>query len=458
MADGTVSSLCDEAREHLKNLRVDEGENAARQALALDPNSDDALTLLGIALCRKGRITDGIEALGQAVSLNPNNVTARSNLATARHQAGHLEAARAEWLMVLGLDPDNTKARGALAVVEWQMQQAAAQPPDATQPVAPRTEMPGPGPTAQPQAIRYDLSGNPVATPGSSEPQPVQGASLGQPAAPTIHYPQAAPVRGARGGPSGAGWVGAGSSSNDDPGKWSLAAIMAVITSPTEFMASQRGHYSIAVPFVFDLINALIVGAAAALFSALRMIPILRSSEMGDSGLAVGAGVVAGILGMVIGILAGVLGRFVGAAIVHLLAALFGGTAPFGGTYRVLVLASVPGYVAYVLALGLMMVHPMLAILGGIIGIAGAIWTIVVAIIGLGQVHDLSGCASFGALFLSGVAMVALMLLLSLALGGVMQTLLGASRYQRPGRTMPFGGPPGIDRPFSPSNGLPGGP
>ncbi|MBM3494651.1 MAG: hypothetical protein FJX72_10115 [Armatimonadetes bacterium] len=362
--DATVASLCDQAREYLKQLKTEEGENAARRAVELDPRSDDAHTLLGIALCRRGQTAEGIEALGHAVVINPANVTARSNLATARHQAGHLEAARAEWQAVLGLDANNTKARGALAVVEWQMQHSgtgvpvASQPP--AQPAGPAAfDLPGFGPmqAAQPaapqapipQAVRYDLAGNPIPV----TDQPVQAAGVqGGPVSqlpsprPTYYEPTPQPRHGT--GPAGGGTynrqtAGAG----DDPGGWSLDNVMAILTSPSAVMASQRGHHGIAKPLLFSVINSALVGTAVLITVMVRFATMANSSGGQNAGIAMTAGLIGALVGFVVGLAFGVAIQFASAGLVHLFVMMFGGRQPYGATYRALIYAGVPTSLGY---------------------------------------------------------------------------------------------------------------
>ncbi len=496
MANGSsASDLCRLAREHLKAGQLDEGEAAARQATALDPRSDDAHALLGIVLCRKGNTPAGIDALGQAVVLNPANVVARTNLATARQQAGHLEAARAEWQAVLGLDPSNTKARGALAVVEWQIQQktgatrsAAAPPLDLsdlggpTQPAAsaPAFDLPPAGAhvqaaPAQP-AVRYDLAGNPIPVPPQTPPPPPQPSvrydltgnpiPVQPPAQPLPHpaYGQQQPGYGPPPTPQGyrygAGRPGAGPyaqpniATGDDPGGWSLENVFAILFSPGEFMARQRGYHGLGKPIVFYVINQAILGAVAI---AATIIQMSRLSASGTgAGLAVGAGIVGGVIGLVIGAAVGLGVQLGMAGLVHLFATWFGGRHPYGATYRPLVYASVPLTAMYIAGALLTLLSPMLAILSGLLILGGLIWCIVVASIGLAETQEISSGAAFGALVLGGIVGVIIMVVLAMLIVGVTGATLSSllENLGRSSSTNPFTPSPQYHSPFGPGGGF----
>jgi hypothetical protein len=441
--------LCDQAREHLKQLRVEEGEAAARQAVELDPQSDDAHTLLGIALCRKGRNTEGIEELGRAVVLNPANVTARSNLAIARQQAGHLEAARAEWTAVLSLDPNNTKARGALAVVEWQIQQATGQPQGSAPPVS---RVPAAVPPSQPAApptgnVRYDLAGNPIVEP------PAPTAPVVGPAPQASAYPQVAPRP--RYGAGASSYTHHQTGTGDDPGGWSLANIGAILSTPGEFFESQRGHYGIAKPLVFSLINAAIIGGAVLLLLIFRMVSLAGSTNAPNAGLVMAGGLVGGVVGFVVGLGIGVLIQFATAGIVHLLARMLGGSGPYGATYRALVYAGTPVSLMYIIGVAAFLLAPTFPIAGGLAILAGSIWTAVLAVIGVSRMHDISGCAAFGALVLGFIVLIVIWFLITFAIGSAVQSLMPGSSFG-PSRSMPFGDRYGPS--LGPSSGFPSGP
>ncbi len=453
-SERTAASLCEQAREHLKQLHVEEGEAAARQAVELDPQSDDAHTLLGIALCRRGKNTEGIEALGRAVTINPSNVTARSNLATARQQAGHLEAARAEWLTVLALDPNNTKARGALAVVEWQIHQATGDPsmpaaqhsaPQPVQPVQPL--QPGPQ-QAAPAAVRHDLAGNPI--PVAQEPlspgEAVAGRLPGQ--QPQASYYEPMPQRRYGAGRTPDAGYSSHTAAGDDPGGWSPGNVAAILFSPTAFFHDQHGHYAITKPLLFSIINGLILSTI--MLSVMLVRFAQESSRMGGSGLAIGAGLAGMLIGWMIGFAIGIGVQFAAAGLVHLIARAFGGREPYGATYRALIYAATPSTVCYAVAMAAMQALPALAIPAGVLVFAGVIWSVVVGVIGLGVMQDISSWSAFGVLFLSFIALFVIGLAVGIVFGGVMAALIGMRGSTYPGgyRQSPFSRPPGLERPY----------
>lgn len=376
-ADGQrkEASLCEEAREHLKQRRVEEGEAAAREAVQLDPQSDDAHTLLGIALCQKSKYIEGIEALGRAVTINPANVTARSNLATARQQAGHLEDARAEWLAILALDPSNTKARGALAVVEWQIQHATGRPP-ASPLSAPSSSATLAQQPAAPANVRYDLAGNPVPIETTSAP------GYGQPAPASAYQPPPRPRDGA-GRPSER--TATPNALGEDPGGWSPSNVMAILFSPSEFFHGQRGHYGIVKPLVFSIINGLLVGGA--LLTAL-LVGSARASA--NAGAAMAGTTAEVVVQSIVGFVLGIGLQFGLAGLLHLIVRLLGGRQPYGATYRALIYSATPAVCCYVVAIVAMLFVPTLVLLVGSLMLTGVIWSLVATVIGLGILHDIS--------------------------------------------------------------------
>src|SRR5205809_2342210 len=75
--------------------RLHEAESCYCQALALDPRSDAAHNLLGVALQQRGKLSDAHASFTAAVRLNPANWQAQTNLGNAWTEKGDLDRAEA---------------------------------------------------------------------------------------------------------------------------------------------------------------------------------------------------------------------------------------------------------------------------------------------------------------------------------------------------------------------------
>ena len=81
------------------------GEKAARRAVALKPNSADALMALGGALTEQGRNLEALKALRQAVVLAPNSETAWDLIGYLYHYTGLLDLAENAYDRSVDLNP-----------------------------------------------------------------------------------------------------------------------------------------------------------------------------------------------------------------------------------------------------------------------------------------------------------------------------------------------------------------
>jgi eukaryotic-like serine/threonine-protein kinase len=81
------------------------GEKAARRAVALKPNSADALMALGGALTEQGRNLEALKALRQAVILAPNSETAWDLIGYLYHYTGLLDLAENAYDRSVDLNP-----------------------------------------------------------------------------------------------------------------------------------------------------------------------------------------------------------------------------------------------------------------------------------------------------------------------------------------------------------------
>jgi tetratricopeptide (TPR) repeat protein len=140
-----MNGLLDTAIAHHRCGRLDAAESGYRSLLAVEPDHDDALHLLGVTLCQKGRKLEALgwieraiarrpeiaayhgargevlrelgrddeaaAALARALELDPNLATARNNLGLIHLRAGRLEAALASFDEAIRLRPGLTTAR-----------------------------------------------------------------------------------------------------------------------------------------------------------------------------------------------------------------------------------------------------------------------------------------------------------------------------------------------------------
>jgi len=80
-------------------------EEAAQNALKINPQSAEGLTALGGAYSEEGREQEAIRALRQAVTLAPNSETAWQNLGYSCYYAGLNELAEQAYRRIIALNP-----------------------------------------------------------------------------------------------------------------------------------------------------------------------------------------------------------------------------------------------------------------------------------------------------------------------------------------------------------------
>jgi predicted O-linked N-acetylglucosamine transferase (SPINDLY family) len=105
--------------EHHGAGRLDEAEALYRQALAQDPQSLDALHLLGVVALQRGAAEEAVELISRALAGNAANLPAHNNLGLAFAAQGKRSEAVSAFLAALALKPDYADAlvnlRDALA-------------------------------------------------------------------------------------------------------------------------------------------------------------------------------------------------------------------------------------------------------------------------------------------------------------------------------------------------------
>ena len=88
-----------------RQRELDTAEHLARQALAIDPQNQDALMALARSLMFNGRIADATAVTRQHLSLNPNHARANSDLAAEYYFAGRWQDALQQIDVALRLNP-----------------------------------------------------------------------------------------------------------------------------------------------------------------------------------------------------------------------------------------------------------------------------------------------------------------------------------------------------------------
>jgi len=88
-----------------RQLELDTAERLARQALAADPHSQDALMALARALMFDGRIADAMAVTRQHLNLNPNHARANGDLAAQYYFSGRWEDALRQADVAIRLSP-----------------------------------------------------------------------------------------------------------------------------------------------------------------------------------------------------------------------------------------------------------------------------------------------------------------------------------------------------------------
>jgi hypothetical protein len=184
----------------------------------------------------------------------------------------------------------------------------------------------------------------------------------------------------------------------------------AVLLEPTRFFSTMRREGGLGQPLVFGIIGTLAGGVIGAIYQMLLSM-MGAGFRGGDAGAEVFAGLFStGCIIVVLPVVT-VLSMFIAAGIYHLMLMLLGAAArPFETTMRV---------IAY--GTGSTSLLNVIPICGGFIG---ALWGIVVAIIGLAQAHEISTGKAAAAVL---IPFVACCVLLALFYASIAAMILGGA-------------------------------
>lgn len=116
MKNDSLAKLLDHAFEQHQAGRLAEAETLYRNILARDPQSVDALHLLGVIFHQTGKYTESAELIGRAAGLAPKNPAIHSNLGEAQRLLGRLDESVASLRRALALQPNYPEALHNLGV------------------------------------------------------------------------------------------------------------------------------------------------------------------------------------------------------------------------------------------------------------------------------------------------------------------------------------------------------
>ncbi len=93
--------------------RLDDAIETYKKALEIDPNYQDALHGLGMALHHRGRVDEAIDVAGQLIAIDPDDILAHTSLSMFYMSQGKIEEAEKEgnaarilgWKQELRKDP-----------------------------------------------------------------------------------------------------------------------------------------------------------------------------------------------------------------------------------------------------------------------------------------------------------------------------------------------------------------
>jgi len=110
----TISEAVGLALQHHHAGRLAEAEAIYRQVLAVDPNEENSLHLLGEIALRRGQLEDAAGLMSRAVAINPGVAEYYNNLALVRTGQGKHEEAAEACRRALELKPDSPEIHNNL--------------------------------------------------------------------------------------------------------------------------------------------------------------------------------------------------------------------------------------------------------------------------------------------------------------------------------------------------------
>src|SRR5262249_9739877 len=125
------------------------------------------------------------------------------------------------------------------------------------------------------------------------------------------------------------------------------------------------------------------------------------------------------------------------------------GQGGYVGTFRAMTYTSVPYFLFVALNSLIQAAAPDAGIVGGLLGIAGMIWSFVLLVFAFQYIHELSGGAAFGAAFIPSLILFILLIVFVVLVG---MAFLGALMGAMAGMPHPGAGNPSFPQGFPGSN------
>jgi tetratricopeptide (TPR) repeat protein len=119
-----MSSLLDAAIAHHRSGRLDAAESGYRSLLAVEPDHEDALHLLGVALCQKGRKLEALGWIDRAIQRRPEIAAYHGARGEVLRELGRDDEATAALARALDLDPNLPTAHNNLGLIHLRAGQA----------------------------------------------------------------------------------------------------------------------------------------------------------------------------------------------------------------------------------------------------------------------------------------------------------------------------------------------
>ncbi len=116
----TATELVAAALRYHRAGRMAEAEALYRRALAADPDTPDALHLLGVLAAQAGREAEAVPLMARALALRPDHPETRLNLGNALRTLGRLDEAATHYRQALASRPDLVEAYTGLGQVLYQ--------------------------------------------------------------------------------------------------------------------------------------------------------------------------------------------------------------------------------------------------------------------------------------------------------------------------------------------------
>jgi tetratricopeptide (TPR) repeat protein len=118
-----AAELVRQASQAAQDESFEVAAELAQQALQLEPEMPDALSILGIALSRLGKLEEAEGALKKVAEIRPD-AAAHYNLAAHFYAVGNHEFAADHCRAALNFDPGHEAAAALLRSIEWESQSA----------------------------------------------------------------------------------------------------------------------------------------------------------------------------------------------------------------------------------------------------------------------------------------------------------------------------------------------